>query len=143
MAKPNRICYCCGREYYFCPSCPDDRRDPQIYVMWDSELCKDIFTTLTNEFTKKITTSECKSKLIELGVDDMEINNSSVKNHIDRVMSYKTVVEPIQEVIEETVEVTDIKTIEMTDIAEDVENKVSENEETVINVVKNYKRKRK
>ena len=59
MAKANRVCYCCGHEYYFCPSCPNDRKDPQIYTMWDSELCKDIFNTLVSESTKKITTREC------------------------------------------------------------------------------------
>ena len=56
MSKANRTCYCCGRKYYYCPSCNDDRRDPKIYTMWDSELCKEIFNTLTDESFKKITT---------------------------------------------------------------------------------------
>lgn len=89
MKKPNRTCYLCGNEYYYCPSCPDDRRDPAIYVMWDSQKCKDIFNILCEESTGRMSTKDCKTKLIELGVKDMEIKNESVAKHIKRVMSYK------------------------------------------------------
>ena len=87
MPKANRTCHCCGREYYYCPSCPDDRRDPRIYVMWDSELCREIFNVLVNESTKKITTLECKEKLIELGVTKDTILKDSIKKHVGRVMA--------------------------------------------------------
>ena len=104
MAKANRTCYCCGHEYYYCPSCPSDRKDPQIYTMWDSETCKDIFNTLVSESTKKITTKECKAKLIELGVNNIDINRDSVKKHIDKVMSYEDKVDVLIEQNEEIVE---------------------------------------
>ena len=86
MPKANRTCYCCGREYYYCPSCPNDRKDPRIFTMWDSEICKDIFETLVSESTKKITTLECKEKLIKLGVDENTVLKDSIRKHVDRVM---------------------------------------------------------
>lgn len=113
MPKANRTCYCCGRKYYYCPSCPDDRRDPRIFVMWDSELCKEIFNVLTNESTKKTTTLECKNKLIELGVTKDTILRESVRNHVDRVMSYEeNIVEDIKDNIVEEVTVILEETIQ-------------------------------
>lgn len=91
MAKANRICHCCGQGYYYCPSCPDDRRDPRIYIMWDSEKCRDIFNVLVDESTKKITTLECKTKLIELGVNKNTVLKDSVRKHVDRVLSYNEI----------------------------------------------------
>ena len=73
MPKANRKCYCCGREYYYCPSCPDERKDPRIYIMWDSEVCKEIFNTLASESTKNITAKECKEKLIEFNCNGTRI----------------------------------------------------------------------
>ena len=119
MPKANRTCHCCGKEYYYCPSCPDDRRDPRIYVMWDSELCREIFTVLTNESTKKITTLECKEKLIELGVTKDAVFKDSIKKHVDRVMSYKEKIIETDELSEkcEDTAVLDIQ-VENTTMAE-------------------------
>lgn len=122
MPKANRTCYCCGREYYFCPSCPSDRKDPLIYTMWDSEICKDIFNTLVKESTKKITTKECKDKLIELGVEKVVINKESVKKHLDRVMNYKDVEDVTLEVTEtDKVEIEVNGIIEISEVAETVD----------------------
>ena len=128
MPKANRTCYCCGREYYFCPSCPSDRKDPLIYTMWDSEICKDIFNTLTKESTKKITTKECKNKLVELGADKVEINKESVKRHFDRVMSY-TDVEDVKNDVEVTAEVIEIA--EVTEVTEEIDNVEIETNEII------------
>lgn len=118
MAKANRVCYCCGREYYFCPSCPKDKKDPQIYTMWDSEECRDIFNTLSSESLKKITTKECKEKLIELGVDKIEINKESVKNHINRVMNYTEDIKEAKEIEEVKEEIKVLETSEVLEASE-------------------------
>ncbi len=133
MPKANRTCYCCGREYYFCPSCPSDRKDPLIYTMWDSEICKDIFNTLVKESTKKITTKECKDKLIELGVEKVVINKESVKKHLDRVMNYKDVKDVTLEVTEtDKVEIEVNGIIEISEVAETVDIETIEVFEEVI-----------
>ena len=115
MPKANRTCYCCGQGYYYCPSCSNDRKDPRIYTMWDSEKCRDIFNTLVSESTKKITTLECKEKLIELGVNKNTKLKDSVRKHVDRVMSY-----------EEDTEVKTIESIEQTDNEKENTIEVSE-----------------
>lgn len=154
MPKANRTCYCCGREYYFCPSCPSDRKDPLIYTMWDSDICKDIFNTLTKESTKKITTKECKDKLIELGVDKVEINKESVKKHVDRIMNYKDVKDVVLETEKtDDVEVETNETVEISELTEttDVEEVVkpveieeaSETVETITETPKMNIKKRK
>ena len=129
MAKANRVCYCCGREYYFCPSCPKDKKDPQIYTMWDSELCKDVFNTLSRESLKKITTKECKEKLIELGVDKIDIKKDSVKAHINKVMNYKDV-EDVKGIVE-SIENTEVPTINE-EVAEAVFEEIEVNNTEVI-----------
>lgn len=101
MPKANRTCYCCGRKYYYCPSCSGEKKDSRIYTMWDSELCMEIFNLLTNESFKKITTLECKKKLIELGVDENTVLKDSVRKHVDRVMSYKEVIKEVNNNVSE------------------------------------------
>ena len=144
MPKANRTCYCCGHEYYFCPSCPSDRKDPQIYTMFDSEICKGVFNTLVKESTKKITTKECKEKLIELGVDKIDIKKDSVKKHINRVMGCEDVIEETkkEENVLETLEVAEVievsevnnsAEIETVEIVEAVE--ATEVVETVVDTV--------
>ena len=131
MAKANRVCYCCGHEYYFCPSCPKDKKDPQIYTMWDSEVCKDIFNILSNESLKKITTKECKEKLVELGVDKIDIKKDSVKAHINRVMGCEDVVEETkkEENVLETLEAANV--IEVSELDNSAEVEITETVETV------------
>ena len=98
MAKPNRTCHSCSSKYYYCPSCQDDNRDPQIYVMWCSERCKNIFNILTDESLKKISISECKTELTKLGVTSGDGFRDGVKTHINRVLNYN---EPVIEIKEE------------------------------------------
>lgn len=124
MSKTNRTCYCCGREYYYCPSCSSERKDPKIYSMWDSELCRDIFNTLVKESTKKITTLECKKKLIELGVDKNTILKDSVKTHVDRVMEYKE----IENTEEQVDEIANLENV----LVEDFQSQSEENPENEV-----------
>ena len=132
MPKANKKCYCCGREYYYCPSCSGERKDPRIYTMWDSETCRDIFNTLVNESTKKITTLECKKKLIELGVNKDTVLKDSVRKHVDRVMSCKDDV--IKKVKKDIVEESSVVS-EENKTEEKVENIIT-NSETVKDIVK-------
>ena len=127
MPKANRSCKCCGKKYYYCPSCSDEKRSPQIYIMWDSELCKDIFRTLTDEGLNKITTAECKQKLIELGVNQNTMLLDHVKKHVDRVMSYEDVT------VDEVVSIPTVDIVDDIVVNTAVEEKTKEEikEETV------------
>lgn len=130
MSKANRTCYCCGRKYYYCPSCNDDRRDPKIYTMWDSEVCKEIFSALTNESFKKITTLECKKRLVELGVDENTVLKDAIRNNVNRIMSCEE--EVIEENKNDTIEESSMvleEIVKSEEKSEDVIAEVSETED--------------
>lgn len=104
MAKANRECYTCGQLYYYCPTCPSETKKETFYNMFCGERCSDIFKTLTDETFKRLTTTQCKDRLLGLNVSTNENFKEGVKNHIKRVFDYKE--EPIVENIE-TVKVAD------------------------------------
>lgn len=141
MPKANRTCYCCGKKYYYCPSCSGERKDPRIYTMWDSELCMEVFNLLTNESLKKITTLECKKRLIELGVNENTVLKDSVRRHVDRVMSYE------EEVVENNIaekNTDDLEEINKTEkrVYDEVTDK-SVIIETKVESIKKHKRTKK
>ena len=108
MAKINRECYTCGKEYYYCPTCPSETKKETFYNMFHCERCSKIFKTLTDETFKYITTAQCKEQLIKLNVSTNEEFKDGIKKHIKRVFDYKepiveTIVEPVAEPAVETV----------------------------------------
>lgn len=139
MPKANRICHCCGKGYYYCPSCPDDRRDPRVYVMWDSELCREIFNVLTNESIGKISTLECKERLIKLGVNKDTILKDNVRKHVDRVMTYEE--EKPVEVVELSEEINVTEKVTESEAEIQVENIVEDENENTKKISKTRTRK--
>ena len=100
MAKTNRKCYTCGKEYYYCPTCPSETKKETFYNMFHCERCSKIFKTLTDETFKHLTTSQCKEELMKLNVSIEEEFKDGIKKHIKRVFDYK---EPIVKPVVETV----------------------------------------
>ena len=118
MAKINRECYTCGKEYYYCPTCPSETKKEAFYNMFHCERCSKIFKTLTDETFKYITTAQCKEQLINLNVSTNEEFKDGIKKHIKRVFDYK---EPIIETIVETIAEPVVETIvPETDVVKEV-----------------------
>lgn len=46
MAKPNRVCKACGKSYYYCPTCGNNK--PSWYKLYDCEECKDTYKALAD-----------------------------------------------------------------------------------------------
>ena len=116
MAKANRICYTDNTPYYYCPSCPSEKNKAPFYNMFCCERCSKIFTLLTNENFKHITTQQCKEELINLKVTKEEKFKDSIQLHIQRVLDYDLPVEVKEEIKEEVKEedvvvVTKIKNV--------------------------------
>jgi len=105
VSKNNRICYTCGQEYYYCPSCPSKGKVEAFYNMFHEERCSKIFKLLTDETCKHITTAECKQALLDLNVSINEKYKQGVKQHIEKVMNYE---DSNQEIIENDVFVDEI-----------------------------------
>lgn len=125
MAKANRECHTCSTKYYYCPTCPDDNRNPRIYVMWCGERCAKIFNLLSDETFNNITTAECKEELLKLNITEKDNFKDSIKKHIQRVMeseqkdSVVDIVETVnvaEPVIEAAADVTE------TDVTETIES---------------------
>ena len=114
MAKTNRKCYTCGKEYYYCPTCPSEAKKETFYNMFHCERCSKIFKTLTDETFKHLTTAQCKEELLKLNVSADEDFKDGIKKHIKRVFDYKEpFVKPIVEIVEEKKEIIpEIKPIE-------------------------------
>ena len=120
MAKTNKECYTCGQKYYYCPTCPSEKKE--IYNnMFCCERCSKIFKTLTDETFKRIDISECKNQLMTLNVSINETFKDGIKKHITRILDYK---EPIEENTQE--EIVSLETDVTTEI-HTIENIVEEN----------------
>ena len=96
MAKTNRKCYTCGKEYYYCPTCPSETKKETFYNMFHCERCSKIFKTLTDETFKRLTIAQCKEELLKLNVSADEEFKDGIKKHIKRVLDYK---EPVVETV--------------------------------------------
>lgn len=88
MPKSNRICKVCGTKYYYCPSCPDDRRE-KWHVLACSAKCHDAFNILSDEYAGRVTTVDAKKKLVSLGFNKTDIFNENIVEHALRVLNYK------------------------------------------------------
>lgn len=90
-------CFCCGKEYSYCPNCPKDKdKDASIYTMFDSERCKKIFGVLTAQSLGKKTNEECLAELRSLGVTSDENFKESIKKHIQLI--FDSEIKPVEEV---------------------------------------------
>lgn len=69
MRKVNKTCIACGKDYYFCNSCADNRHDPIWKMTWCSENCKDVFATVSEYKLGNLSAEDALTKLSELDVD--------------------------------------------------------------------------
>lgn len=89
-------CFCCGKEYSYCPNCPKDKdKDASIYTMFDSERCKKIFGILTAQSLGKKTNEESLAELRSLNVTSDENFKEAIKNHIQLI--FDSEIKPIEE----------------------------------------------
>lgn len=101
MAKYNRTCHVCPTKYYYCPSCPDDTRDPQIFTMFCSERCQSIFLTLAENGSGKVDSETCKQNLLALNITENDKMLPHIQEHFNRVMA-EALKEDVKEIKEET-----------------------------------------
>ena len=67
-----RTCFCCGKEYRYCPNCDADKNKPSWYFIFDSENCRTIFDTCQRYSTKEYTAVQARAKL-----DKCDLTNKS------------------------------------------------------------------
>lgn len=89
MANIKRTCFCCGKEYKYCPHCPGDQVKPSYFFMFDSENCQTIFESLQKYAVEEITAEECLGQLKECDLTDMKDFIPSVRESLQAVLALK------------------------------------------------------
>lgn len=87
--KTNRICFVCGKAYYFCRNCNEGRNKPSWMQMFCCEDCKDLNTILSGYTAKKFTIEEAKELIDGVNTKDMCKNNENTQNAIKEIMAYR------------------------------------------------------
>ncbi len=138
--KTNRTCLFCGNGYYFCPNC-NDRRDPKIYTVYDSEECMKAFNVLVKYNKGIMDDNEAKIILTSLNINPDKIQAEQRREKVKKMLAYSPI--PVVEVIEPDIEV-ESEVIEVTneEITEETVDMPVENtvEETPIKK-NNYRRR--
>lgn len=105
MAKYNRTCHTCSTKYYYCPTCPDDVRDPKVYTLFCGEKCQSIFLTLAENGSGKVDAETCKKNLLTLNITENDKMSDDVREHFNKIMATE-LKEDIKEIKEEVVNTT-------------------------------------
>lgn len=107
MAKNNKKCYTCGKEYYYCPSCTPN--EPSYKIMHCSKVCNDVWNILAQNGTGKLSAQETIEALFHYELPYKL--NDNVQAHIDRLVDEITTSvndEPVIEKVDEPmIEVVD------------------------------------
>ncbi len=85
MRNTPRICYCCGKEYYYCPHCKEDENKPAWMFVWDTLECKTVFNILTSYNSKDISKEEAKEKLTGTISNTIKFKDS-IQNEINNIL---------------------------------------------------------
>lgn len=123
MAKTNKTCKCCGKEYTYCPTC--NYNEPTYKQIVCGEDCNTIWTTLSRNGVGLASAQETLDALADVKIPSTL--QSGVKAHLDRLKAEvkpvsKKAKQPVVEVVEEVLQ------SEPEEVYEE-QKKVKENEE--------------
>lgn len=94
MGKTNRTCYTCGKEYYYCFSCPDDARPTWSY-MFCCEDCKDIFTALSEYNNGRLEAKEAYSLVKDKIGNNINSYSEGIQKLYKKLVAENTVKQPV------------------------------------------------
>lgn len=110
MAKTNKICVTCGKQYHYCNNCAADNNKPSWMGMFCSENCKDLFKTATDYYAGELSQSKAKAIVNKLDTTNKAQLKASIVKMIDELSEISPEVEVIENVKESDV-VTESKDI--------------------------------
>jgi hypothetical protein len=88
MARKNRNCFCCGKNYSFCPDCSRvDALKPSYFSDFCSEECMTIWTTATKYNMGKLTKSEAKEIISGLDLKPVDSYVKCVQRDLNAIMA--------------------------------------------------------
>lgn len=102
MAKTNKKCSLCGREYYYCSHCTN--KSPAYMLHSCSENCRDINEIVSNYCADMISQKEAASRLQKCDLSDIARYKKGARDAIKRIMENtnpvkEAVVEPKKAVV--------------------------------------------
>lgn len=88
MAKNNRTCIVCGKQYSYCPNC-DGIEKPLWLSIYHSDNCREIFQVINQHQFQHISDEDAIAKLkkLDLSVLDDEFANENIKHKVDFLLS--------------------------------------------------------
>lgn len=128
MAQKNRKCFCCGKNYSYCPDCS---RADALKESWHSEFCSEtcmtLWTTLTKFGMKYLTKAEAKEIISSLDLKPIDSYVACVKRDYAVVMAeekkLKRAHKKVEPIIEEVPEVVVEDTAEHEVVLKEEDNK--------------------
>lgn len=89
MARGERICVVCGKEYIYCPNCKKGDPNETWRFMYDSEECRDIFKICSNFAFGHINAETAKKKLEKYDVADRSRFSDDIKKNLSAIFAAK------------------------------------------------------
>ena len=87
MARRQRECYLCGKDYEFCGSCSQDRMKPAWMAEFHNESCKNIFDICTRFNLKMMSKSEAQDALSTCDLSEKENFKSYVQCDLENIFA--------------------------------------------------------
>ena len=88
MAKTNRKCIICGKDYYYCNVCnPEDANKPTWYFIFDDQNCHDIYEICTQYRDGEIDAKTAYEKISRLDISNIKDFYDSTRIQIEEILS--------------------------------------------------------
>lgn len=120
MAKKNRVCIVCGKEYEYCGNCSAHRNLETWHTIYHDSNCREVFNITSEYMTKMITKEEARKKYGKCDLSNKENFQKVILSAINEVCSYKkekNVEKVAEKIVEKAVEKT---TEEIVEVKEEV-----------------------
>lgn len=122
MAKNNKKCIICGKEYSYCPTCASSRTMPTWMVVFDKDRCNELYKICTSVRDGKIDKMEARKRLEVLDLSDLETLHEVTKERVKEIMKENIVskvdIDATESKDVETVQENNIVKTEIDDVAE-------------------------
>lgn len=84
----NRICYTCGKHYYFCGHCPEHKGAPLWQNTVCSEECNTVFTTCAQYNLGYLSKPQARKILNEYSAKDKVYKSNTINDTIKLIYQY-------------------------------------------------------
>ena len=90
MARGDRTCLICGKQYKYCGTCPEAKPSETWKALYCSQACRRAFDTLSKFVNGHITANVAYDSLSVLDIDKTNLNEQ-IKEDWERVKKERTV----------------------------------------------------